>query len=255
MHSPILPQYTTLPDILLALLTTPDPFITWTCAFCTQAPPACQCLSAATNPETTPKTTPQFLKLLTSEAHEVRKLEDACTSYIHALETHVPLGEEFNADQRVKIQRTRRQLTMLGERLEVLARATEILSTVGGDDAKEGLVKEELRTSTDRARAVLANCCGNLRECHICLKLNYTLVADNWMRDGEHGVARGAKEKGMTETTTGSAKRSERAEKRAIVERKRERAWEGEEEEEQEMQRQGRRGSLMQGMWEIEVGA
>ena len=69
-------------------------------------------------------------------------------------------------------------LELVRERFEDLARLVEM--TVPEEEGKAGQreVSEEMMAACDTARDVLANCCGNLRECHVCLKLNYTLVAD-----------------------------------------------------------------------------
>ena len=168
-----------------------EPFHTWDCAFCERASHACGCVNAETSPGDTPRTKAEFQALLLTEQREASKLQSAAISYLDALEKHVPLGCDFNVDQQRKIARAHEQLDRLRERFSDLHQATHLFACTNTivkqapSGSGEGhpcqqpeehpVVPDGLVLACDRARALLANCFGNIRECHVCFKLNYML--------------------------------------------------------------------------------
>ena len=136
-------------------------------------------------------------------------------------------------DQEVKIGRMRVQLEALRGRFETLRTVTEMLA--GWEE-----VPSELRLACDRARALLANCYGNVRECHVCLKLNYMLVAGEEKNKAEE-------EKGAKAEEEMGVKGDK--EKNAMGRKKRK--WT----EEREWEEGWERKPMLSGMREVEVAA
>ena len=176
------------PEELASTFAASEPFHSWDCAFCERTNHACGCVNAETSPGSTPRTKAAFQALLLTEQHEAGKLQSAAASYLAALTQHVPLGWDFNVDQQRKIARACEQLDRLRERFLDLLQATHFFGTSGSTTASssnEGKaaaaadehdkVPDGLVLACDRARALLANCFGNIRECHVCFKLNYML--------------------------------------------------------------------------------
>ena len=146
-----------------------EPFLNWECAFCSSAGSLCRCQRIDTSPGAVPMTRDQFSDFVLAEQLEAAKLQRASASYIGALERCVPLGQAFNADQRHKIALATQQLERLKERFADLLLAAQMLGREGDK------VPREMIEACELARGLLANCFGNIRECHVCFKLNYML--------------------------------------------------------------------------------
>ena len=153
------------------IFTASEPFHSWDCAFCERHHQACSCASIETTSGVTPRTKAAFQALVKAEQHEAVKLKSASNSYLRAILHHVPLGLDFNTDQQRKIARAGEQLDRLHDRFRDLWQATHL---VAGDfpdessDEQHAKIPEGLVLACDRARALLANCFGNIRECHVC---------------------------------------------------------------------------------------
>ena len=87
-------------DELGSVFAASDPFHSWHCAFCERVNHTCSCASVETTPGLTPRIKSAFQAFVQAEHREAVKLQEASKSYWRALVQHVPLGWEFNEDQR-----------------------------------------------------------------------------------------------------------------------------------------------------------
>lgn len=156
--------------LLEAAFVTYEPFETCDCAFCGRGQNDCACLAWETRDAPVPSTKKDFLRYLDSRKMTALTLQKSLTSYLLAISQHVPLGMAFNEDQKTKCSKMDRQLEDIKDRIKDLTRAAGLLKLDGA------VIPLGLTKACGYFERLLANCLGNARENHVCLKLNYMLT-------------------------------------------------------------------------------
>ncbi|MCJ1329732.1 hypothetical protein MMC10_006412 [Thelotrema lepadinum] len=144
----------------------------WSCAFCRKEQRECKCQAWWLEAESVPSTKRDFVEYLDSQGRNASALQASLASYLLAIEKHVPFGLSFNIDQKRKCGTMDQQLEFIRERVADLKTASELL------DSDEIGIPEGIRKACAYVECLLANCAGNARENHVCLKLNFTLAQD-----------------------------------------------------------------------------
>ena len=159
-------------ETLEAAFVTCEPFETWSCAFCEKEQTECNCQAQHLGAQSIPKTKPDFVEFLDSRERIASALQASLTSYLLAIEKHVPFGTSFNIDQKTKCGIMHRQLELTKERLADLKTASDLFKS---DEAR---IPDGIRKAAGHVEPLLANCHANATENHVCLKLNFTLAHD-----------------------------------------------------------------------------
>ena len=147
-----------------------EPFRIWSCAFCEEDSKRCSCRAWPTSENPVHSNRTDFLTYLDQQEEAAKTLQECSLSYLLALEESTPFGLAFNIDQRAKCNTMNRQLELVKRRIRDLSNASALL-TEGNDTVPDGF-----RGACIFFESLLANCLGNVRENHVCLKLNYTLA-------------------------------------------------------------------------------
>ena len=149
-----------------------EPFETWSCAFCEKEQTECNCQARHLGAKSIPETRPDFVECLGSQEGTASALQASLTSYLLAIEKHVPFGKFFNANQKTKCGVMNQQLELIKERLADLKTASQLFKS------DEFRIPEGIRKAYGHVERLLANCHANATENHVCLKLNFTLAHD-----------------------------------------------------------------------------
>ena len=162
-----------------------EPFDNWACAFCGKEREKCGSQTWHIGLNSVPETKLDFVKYLGFQGEAACTLQASLASYVLELEQHVPFGLTFNADQKTKCNTLNQQLEILKERVEDLKTAC-ILLVNDGTKVPDGMKK-----ACGNLEHVLANGVGNVRENHVCFKLNYMLTKKEVQQEmqGETPVA------------------------------------------------------------------